>query len=87
LPPFLAPAREKLIGFHRRLAEHALTPLQAAIAFPLSLAEVDKVVVGVTSPAELGEIVAAANATREAPWPAFAVDDDILLDPRKWQPR
>lgn len=87
LPPFLAPARAKLIGFHRRLAEHALTPLQAAIAFPLSLAEVDKVVVGVTSPTELGEIVAAANTTREVPWPAFALDDDILLDPRKWQPR
>lgn len=87
LPPFLAPARGKLIRFHRMLAEHALTPLQAAIAFPMSLAEVDRVVVGVTSPQELGEIVAAANSRPHVPWQVFALDDDILLDPRKWQPR
>lgn len=86
LPPGLAHARTILVEFHARLARHGLTPLQAALGFPLSIAEIDRVVVGVTSAEELGQVLAAANAPhRDRGWAEFAVEDETLLDPRKWR--
>lgn len=86
LPPALSHARASLTGFRAQLSRHELLPLQAALGYALSIPEIDRVVVGVTSADELAEIVSAANAkSQHIPWRDFAIDDDILLDPRKWQ--
>jgi aryl-alcohol dehydrogenase-like predicted oxidoreductase len=86
LPPVLAHARAVLAGFRENLDRRNLAPLQAAIGYPLSIPAIDRVVVGVTSAEELAGIVSAANAAKQdVPWQEFAVDDDVLLDPRKWQ--
>ncbi len=85
LPPALAHASASLTGFRDRLARHELAPLQASIGYALSIPEIDRLVVGITSAEELAEIVSAANgAPQSIPWQDFAIDDDVL-DPRKWQ--
>ncbi|MDP2030677.1 MAG: aldo/keto reductase [Thiobacillus sp.] len=68
----------------RWLAEAGLTPLQACLRYALSVEEVDKVVVGVDSVAQLREILAAAtDSLTSAPnWPQN-IDID-LLNPARW---
>jgi len=86
LPPALRYAESKLASFHGAIAAHGMTVMQAGIGFPLSVPEIDRVVVGVTSVAELSEVIATAAALPgNVPWTDFAVIDDVLLDPRTWQ--
>jgi aryl-alcohol dehydrogenase-like predicted oxidoreductase len=60
-----------------------------ALGFLLSQPAIDRVIVGVTSAAELAEILAAARAP--APLPAglekLASDDPGLVDPSRWPAR
>jgi len=87
LPVALRHARQTLIEFHEKLGRYRLTPLQAAMVFPLSVPEIDRVVVGVTSPQELAEVLSVVNAPLpQLPWREFATEDERLLDPRVWRP-
>ena len=87
LPPVLRQARQTLIKFHERLGHYGLTPLQAAMVFPLSVPEIDRVIVGVTSPRELAEVLSVVDASwPQLPWQEFATEDELLLDPRAWRP-
>jgi aryl-alcohol dehydrogenase-like predicted oxidoreductase len=84
LPAHFAPWRDRL----RRLAELAdRSRLSLCLAFVLARPEIDGVVVGVTSLAELRQILAAATEA-EAPLPAgldtLAVDDPQLVNPALW---
>ena len=62
LPPELASHAQALSRTRRRLAEQRCDPMQAALAYALSLKGVDKVVASVASAAELRAILAAAHA-------------------------
>jgi aryl-alcohol dehydrogenase-like predicted oxidoreductase len=84
LPPSLRHAAPALAAFHARLAALGVSPLEAGLSYPLSLAEVDRVIVGMTTVGEAREIFAAASRPRELPWRELAIDDEILLDPRRW---
>jgi spore coat polysaccharide biosynthesis protein SpsF len=85
LPVELAHVRSKLEDFHSRRRGLSLSPLQVGIGFPLSIPEIDHVIVGVTTADEAREIVATtASLPAEVPWQEFAIDDEILLDPRRW---
>lgn len=87
LPAFLRQTRQTLAEFHEKLSHYRLTPLQAALVFPLSVPEIDRVVVGTTSPDELAQVLSVVNAPLpQLPWREFATEDELLLDPRAWKP-
>lgn len=82
-PPHLQSV--ELENARARIAAAGTTPLAAALGFVLSRPEIDVGLVGVTSLAELDEILAAAG--RPLPpldWAACAVSDEKLLTPSSW---
>lgn len=85
LPLGLRHVEPALSAFHRRLDDLDLTPAEAGIGYPLSIPEIDRVIVGMTSVGEARQILAAAATARsDVTWNTLAIDDEILLDPRLW---
>jgi aryl-alcohol dehydrogenase-like predicted oxidoreductase len=68
----------------RWLERNKLTPLQACLAYVLSFAEVDRVIIGVDSLAQLNEIFAASHTTLTSlpDWPQPI--DTNLINPAHW---
>ena len=78
----IAPALE---ARRRLIREHGITPVEAAMAYALAQPEIRRIVVGVTSVGELGEMLSAANAAPAAMrWSELAIDDPIVLNPSRW---
>ncbi|MDP3590263.1 MAG: bifunctional regulator KidO, partial [Phenylobacterium sp.] len=90
LPPDRAPhhlkaAASRISRARRLIAEGRSDPLQAALGFALSRVEAATVLVGVTSPAELSAVIAAASSPPpDLDWDEMAIDDPVALDPRAW---
>lgn len=86
LPDGMEPARAPLIQLRNRLARFGLSAVDAAIGFCLAQVEVDRVIVGVTSRDDLGEILAAAAKpiSEDFPWSECALSDLDVVDPRRW---
>lgn len=85
LPPKLQQAAPRLAAIKAQIAQAGSTPLAAALGFVLSRPEIAIALVGVTSPDELDEILAAANAPLPAlDWDALALDDETVLTPSLW---
>jgi spore coat polysaccharide biosynthesis protein SpsF len=85
LPLGLRHVQPALSAFHRRLRDLGLTPAEAGIGYPLSIPEIDRVIVGMSSVEEARQILDAAAAARSGvAWDALAIDDEVLLDPRLW---
>lgn len=85
LPEKLRHAGPHLIAIRTWLQDAGTTPLAAALGFVLSRPEIAFGLVGVTSTAELNEIIGAA--TKPLPdlnWSAFALDDEMTLTPSLW---
>jgi aryl-alcohol dehydrogenase-like predicted oxidoreductase len=70
--------------WHRWLKEHALEPLQACLGFVLSHSEIDQVLVGVDSLAQMKAILANTGATAEMPPQSLMSDDPNLINPSRW---
>lgn len=66
------------------LTETDLTPLQACIRYALSVSEIQKVVIGVDSSAQLNEILKAAEGDCPTPPPTLSCSDSDLLNPSHW---
>lgn len=66
------------------LAEVGLTPLQACLRYALSIPEIERVVVGVDSSAQLSEILCASDGDFPAPPPNLNCSDLNLLNPSLW---
>lgn len=85
LPEKLKGAAAPLERIRRQIAVRGATPLRTALSFALLQPEIDRVVVGVTSPSELDEIL---TATQELvtglDWQTFAIDDPVILTPSLW---
>jgi aryl-alcohol dehydrogenase-like predicted oxidoreductase len=81
-----APLRGHLAGLAAMLRGHGLTALTGALACSLQRAEIDTVLVGVTSPAELREILAALSnlPAREIDFSPCALSDERFLNPSHW---
>lgn len=89
LPAHFDGVREHLAAYHRFIAGQALTPLQAALGFVTGLEEIDRVICGVNSGMQLHEICAAAGhavaGTARADYDAFALSDELFVNPALWQ--
>lgn len=86
LPDALRGAAAALAAVKTRIRDAGATPLAAALAFVLSRPEIDIALVGVTTAAELDEILAAAVLPPPAiDWTACALDDEKVLTPSLWQ--
>ena len=85
LPAHLAAARRPLENWRRLLAEAGLSPLAGALGFVRAQPEIGHIVVGVTSAAELDEILAAMEGAAETPSrDRLALADPAIIDPRLW---
>lgn len=91
-PPGQRPAKFSRWADHFReydawMGSHGRTAVEACVTFALSFPEIDKVVVGVDSAAQLQTIVAAAGKTAPPFPPGLASNDRDLLDPLVWMRR
>lgn len=85
LPDKLKSAEPQLARIKARLREANVSPLAAALGFVLARPEVDFGLVGVTSAAELQDIIAAARTPLpDLDWASFALDDELVLTPSLW---
>lgn len=85
LPLKLQQAASRLAAIKTQIAQAGSTPLAAALGFVLSRPEIAIGLVGVTSPDELDEILAATNMPLPAlDWGALALDDETVLTPSLW---
>ncbi|HEY5346969.1 MAG TPA: aldo/keto reductase, partial [Rhizomicrobium sp.] len=82
LPEKLKHAAPMLARLHARLREANATPLAAALSFARAQENLDYALVGVTSLAELEEILGAAPVSLD--WTDFALDDELVLTPSRW---
>ena len=69
------------------LAETGLSPLQACLRFALSFPEINRLVIGVDSPNQLEQILAAIDGVLPPPSPQLHSDDLDLLNPSRWNIR
>lgn len=86
LPPEkLKDSAPHLARLRATLAQAGTTPLAAALGFVLARPEIAVGLVGVTSPTELDEIIAAAKQPLPAlDWAALALMDERILTPSLW---
>lgn len=65
-------------------SKNSINVLQAAIQFPLSFPEIDKVIVGVQNSDQLIEIFNLANNKLIEKFPNIQCDDEDLINPSRW---
>ena len=70
--------------WERWLSVHQLTPLQACLRYALSFNEIARVIVGVDSPQQLNEIIAAASGELPPVPLGLRSTDVALLNPSNW---
>jgi aryl-alcohol dehydrogenase-like predicted oxidoreductase len=70
--------------WHSWLQRHQTTAVRACLAYPLSLPEVDRVVVGADNAGQLRTILTDAALASKAPLPDLACDDEDLINPARW---
>lgn len=87
LPAPLLPARAAFERVREYFGRFSLTQLQGCLAYGLSVEGFDRLVIGVTSEAELREILAAINSLPpELPdFSPLAIADEDILNPAKWK--
>ena len=83
LPEFLMPWANEFLSFRKWADYQGLSPIEAALGFPLSLDGVDKIVIGVTSAQQLEEVVLASTAS-VIDYPTFSLGDPNLINPVNW---
>lgn len=71
--------------WHEKLQDSGASSLEACLAYPLSLEQVDQVIVGVDSASQLSEILQAAKNVNEGPDTSFMRSTDLdLINPSNW---
>jgi aryl-alcohol dehydrogenase-like predicted oxidoreductase len=85
LPAYLSPLCEHHTRCAGLIGGANITPLQAALGFCLQDDETGRVIVGCETLAQFDGIIEAGRAPFLAfDTAAFAVDDEALIDPRRW---
>ncbi len=86
LSEYFAPFLDHLKAYWDNLSKLDISPLQAALAYPLTLRNVDTVLCGVNSLEQLKDIVSAASIDLDiSSISGFSYDDPYLLNPSLWQ--
>jgi len=71
--------------WENNLSELGVSPLEACLAYPLSLDQVDQVIVGVESAKQLEDIISAASSVDYALDTSFmSYNDRNLIKPCNW---
>jgi aryl-alcohol dehydrogenase-like predicted oxidoreductase len=71
--------------WHEKLKVLGVSPLAATLAYPLSLEQVDQVIVGVDNAKQLKDILAAVNEADHALDASFMTSNDTnLINPSNW---
>lgn len=83
IPAKFAPWSEIWGGWHKWLADSRESAIATCLAYPLGLPEVDRVIVGVDSVEQMGEIISAAGQASVAA-PDLKCDDEKLVNPTNW---
>lgn len=84
IPGKFSPWAELWDKWHGWLALHAVTAVQACMAFPLSFSEIDRVVVGANSVNQLEQIISAAADVMSVDFPDLCCEDENLINPACW---
>jgi aryl-alcohol dehydrogenase-like predicted oxidoreductase len=84
VPAGLGRARPALAAFRARAAQLGCTPLQAAVGFVAAQPGVDVVLCGVSTAAQLGELLAEAPALDPLACADLALSDLDILEPPRW---
>jgi aryl-alcohol dehydrogenase-like predicted oxidoreductase len=83
--PHFDPVRDALRAFDAAARGAGVSRLEAAVAYVMTIDEVDAAVFGVTDEEQLTEILDAARRSLPTEWFArFARDDDAILNPARW---
>lgn len=80
-------ATAALERWHSVCAQRAISPLAAALGAVKAMPGVARCVVGVDSASHLEQIAAAWDSAEALAWPALAVNDLAVIDPRTWRPK
>lgn len=71
--------------WHEKLQDSGASPLEACLAYPLSLEQVDQVIVGVDSATQFSEILQVAENANEGLDTSFMRSADLdLINPSNW---
>jgi aryl-alcohol dehydrogenase-like predicted oxidoreductase len=84
LPPHFAAAKPQLEAFQRAARAAGRSPAQAALAFLIGRPEIDTVLVGVDSLAQIEEIASDPLDPLDLDYRAFRVTDEGILNPLAW---
>lgn len=71
--------------WHHWLQQHGMDAVGACLSYPLSFAEIDRVVVGANDLDQLQQIMAAARRSIDQPFPDLGCNEEDLINPAKWQ--
>jgi aryl-alcohol dehydrogenase-like predicted oxidoreductase len=84
LPDKFSPWQDVWLQWFDWLSSHDASAAEACMAFPLSFAEVDRVVIGAVSLDQLTQINQAANLAPLKNFPDFLCHDERLINPAHW---
>lgn len=84
IPGKFAPWSPQFDTWHRWLSTNAAAATQACLAYPLSFPEVDRVVIGADSVAQLQQTIEAATRELSGELPDISCEDENLINPANW---
>lgn len=84
IPPRFAIWTQLLDGWHKWLTTSNESAVQTCLAYPLSIAEVDRVVVGADSLNHLMQILSAGRSGGFHNFPDLQCEDENLINPALW---
>jgi len=85
LPAHFDSVKFKLQKYHAYLSLQGVTPVQAALGFVAGLDEIDTIICGVNNLNQLKELLTATSPLPIMDFYQFAVSDELILNPSKWQ--
>lgn len=85
LPNYFDAVKPHLVRYHEYLLRSGVTPVKAALGFVTGLDEIDVVICGVNNHQQLEELCAATTPIPAINFFDFAIYDDLILNPSKWQ--
>lgn len=84
IPAKFSPWNELWNSWHRWLATHDTSTVEACLAFPLSYHEIDRVVVGADNVKQLNQIIDAISGKAINDLPDIESKDENLINPAHW---